>query len=160
MILIPNINTWASECGSHDLSGFLICRERATSAIWWVSCKLWRHDATHTLVPTAATSCKSPFAIRKTSFRRRSMHWRLDVIVFSSESVSTPNSRIRYSRSNFRCYTITKVSWNFSRNAFSRHSRSFSVFNTVGLRRYRSRVARFFVGPGRCVITNCRHNRN
>jgi hypothetical protein len=112
-ILIPNDNTRAAVYGSHDLSELLICSERATSAIWCVSCKLWRYGATHTLVPTVATSCKSPFAIRKTSVRRRSMDCGLTLrrgrIVL--KSVSTQNSRIRYTRSN-------------SHNAFSRHSLS------------------------------------
>ena len=80
-ILIRNVNTGTAVCVSHDLSQLLICRERATSAIWCVSCKLWRHGATHTLVPTVATSCKSPFAIRKASVRRRSTDWRFDVVV-------------------------------------------------------------------------------
>ena len=72
-ILIPDVNTGAAVCASYDLFVRLIWRERATSAISCVSCKLWRHCATHSLVPTAATSCKSPFAIRKASVPRRSM---------------------------------------------------------------------------------------
>ena len=144
-ILIPNVNTRAAACGSHDLSGLLICCERATSAIWCVSCKLWRHGATHTLVPTDATSCKSPFAIRKASVCRRSMDWRFEVFVFVSEiSFKSIIAKFGTSERIRECYTTTKGFWNISHNAYSLHSRNFSAFITVGLHLYGSSVASFF----------------
>lgn len=103
----------------HMMSGRLICRDRATSAIWCVNCKLWRHGTTHTLVPADATSRKSPFTNRKASVCRRSMDWRCSVVVFISENQFQLHiSRIRYKRSNSLCYVTKKVFWDISHNAF------------------------------------------
>jgi hypothetical protein len=79
------------------------------SDVWVASCD--DMALTHTLVPTAATSCESPFAIRKASFLRRSMGWHFYVVVFCSEI--TFNSKFAKFVIRGRTLDVT-LSWKFS----------------------------------------------